>query len=53
MKVHTIRLLILFGLVLFAAYASHEAETKAQTIWKTKHQTTSTVLVPDSASQLF
>ena len=46
MRIHTIRLLVLFGLVLFAAYASHEAGVKAQAIWKA-NQTSDTQLVAD------
>ncbi len=44
MRIHTIRLLVLFGLVLFAAYASHEAGVKAQAIWK-KNQVSDTEFV--------
>ncbi len=50
MKIHTIRLLILFGLMLFAAYASHEAGARAEVIWKKNLQTTDSELV-DERSQ--
>ncbi|HLT75043.1 MAG TPA: hypothetical protein VKZ68_08145 [Ohtaekwangia sp.] len=53
MRVHTVRLLILFGLILFAAYASHEAETKAQAIWKRNSQTTTAGVVVEDVSPLY